>query len=186
MTRAALRAALRASPALRASLALVALAGVTWWALHGAGDLRELVEREGLRAALVLVPLQALLAVTPFPSQLVAIPILAWFGFALGSALVWLGWWIAALLEYTLARRTAIDLELDALRARLPRALRDLPVGHPVFLIVARWLPGGSHVVNIAAGACGVALARHLACAAASIVPRALFFASAVHGIELI
>ena len=49
--------------------------------------------------------------------------------------------------------------------------------------IVARWVPGGSHVVNAAAGMCGVPLARHLACAAVSIAPRALFFACVVHGI---
>lgn len=180
--RAATRLAV-ASPALRVFGAALLVAFVAWWALGRAGGAEGLARRYGLAAAFVLVPLQALLALTPFPSQVVALPTLAWFGFGAGAALVWLGWWVAAGLQYALARRAAFDLRLDAFRARLPRAVRDLPVGHPAFLIVARWVPGGSHVVNAAAGMCGVPLARHLACAAVSIAPRALFFACVVHGI---
>ena len=78
------------------------------------------------------------------------------------------------------------ELDFDAARQRLPSWLRDLPAGHPAFLVLVRWIPGGSHVVNAAAAAYGVTLRRHLSFAALAIVPRALFFASVVHGITLL
>jgi uncharacterized membrane protein YdjX (TVP38/TMEM64 family) len=133
---------------------------------------------------MILVPIQALLSITPFPSQVVAMPMALVFGFWVGTALVWCGWMIAAAAQYWIARRVAADFDFEAARARLPRPLRELPAHHPAFLIVTRWVPGGSHVVNGAAGMYGVTLARHMACASVSIIPRAAFFSGVVNGIR--
>ena len=123
---------------------------------------------------------------SPVPSQVAAAPLVLLFGFWAGALLIWLGWWTAAGAQFYLARRTAVELDFEGLRARLPGWLRELPAGHPAFLVLVRWIPGGSHVVNTAAGAYGVPLRRHLSFAALSIVPRALFFAGIVHGIRLL
>ena len=100
-----------------------------------------------------LVGAQALLAVSPFPSQLIAIPLAALNGFWLGAFLLWCAWMLAALLQYSLARLTADDIELDAWLERAPLWLRRFPVGHPAFLILTRQLPIGPHIVNICPGA---------------------------------
>jgi len=68
------------------------------------------------------------------------------YGFTLGSGLVWLGWMLGAGLEYGLYRRAASELgELGGLD-RLPGWVRRLPVEHPIFLIVVRWVPLGNHL----------------------------------------
>ena len=138
---------------------------------------------QALVSVALLLPLQTLLALSPIPSQIAAVPLVLMFGFPLGAALVWLGWLATAAVQFELFRRAAVELDFQARRARLPRWLRDLPAGHPAFLLCVRWIPGGSHVVNGAAAAYGVPLARHLGWAALSILPRALFFAALVHGV---
>ena len=127
------------------------LAALVRPALQLGGGVDALYTKLGAAVALILVPLQALLSVTPIPSQIVALPMAVIFGFWLGAALVWLGWMITAAMQYSMVRRAAQDLDFEAARARLPRVLRDLPAHNPLFLIVTRWVPGGSHVVNGAA-----------------------------------
>ena len=154
--------------------------------LRFSGGPELLVTPLGAAAAVVLVPAQSLLAMSPIPSQLAAIPIVLLYGFWAGALLIWLGWLATAGAQFYLARRTALELDFETQRARLPHWLRELPAGHPAFLVLVRWIPGGSHVVNTAAGAYGVSLRRHLSYAAISIVPRALFFAGVVQGIALL
>jgi len=164
----------------------VALAGAAYLGLRFAGGLDPLVTRFGAAAIVLLLPLQTLLALSPIPSQIAAIPIVLFFGFWAGAALIWLGWFATAALQFLLLRRAAIDLDFTSARARLPRRLRNLPAGHPAFLVLVRWIPGGSHLVNGAAAAYGVSLQRHLAFAALSILPRAVFFATVVSGLRLL
>ena len=173
------------SRGVQGTLLVLLLAALVAPALELGGGVQALHTRYGALVALLLVPLQALLSVTPFPSQIVALPMAFLFGFGVGAALIWLGWMLTAALQYKLARRAAEDLDFEAARARLPRWLRELPAHHPAFLIITRWLPGGSHVVNGAAGAYRVSFARHLGCAAVSIVPRALFFSGIANGVRL-
>ena len=78
----------------------------------------------------------------------------------------------------------ARDFDFEHARTRLPSWLNQFPVEHPAFLIVARWLPWGPHLVNSAAGVYGVPLARHGWCAAVGIVPQALFISAVGHGLQ--
>lgn len=162
------------SPGLLGIVAVVALGGVlaAWMRSYGGAELMR--EHLGPFAALFIIPLQAVVAVSPFPSEVIALMTSAFYGFWGGALLAWCAWFAAAFLQYELVRRTARDFDFERARRRFPKRLRDLPVSHPAFLIVGRWLPYGAHVVNSAAGAYGVPLPRHAWCAAVSIVPPAL------------
>jgi len=142
--------------------------------LGGPVALRELL---GPMAPLVLIPIHAVVATSPFPSEVLAVGYTAMYGFWLGAALGWVGWFCGAFVQYFVARRTAQDFDFDQARSRLPQWLAQFPVDHPAFLICARWLPWGPHLVNTAAGVYGVPLFRHGWCAAISIVPHTLVVA---------
>jgi len=137
----------------------------------------------GIWAALFIIPVQAVVAVSPFPSEVIALVTSAFYGFWGGALLAWSAWFVAAFLQYALVRRTAQDFDFEHARKRFPRRLRELPVSHPGFLILGRWLPYGAHVVNTAAGAYGVSLARHAWCAAVSIAPPALIISGLANGL---
>jgi uncharacterized membrane protein YdjX (TVP38/TMEM64 family) len=89
----------------------------------------------------------------------------------------------AAVLQYGLSRRTADDVDLSSLLERTPEWMRRFPAGHPLFLIMARQLPIGPHIVNISAGALHVPLWRHVWCAAIAVVPEAVLVAGVRAGV---
>ena len=152
-----------------------------WMRSYGGAELMR--EQLGPLAALVIVPLQAVIAVSPFPSEVIALVTCTFYGFWGGALLVWSAWFVAAFLQYELVRRTARDFDFEHARRRFPKRLRELPVSHPTFLIVGRWLPYGGHVVNSLAGAYGVPLTRHGWCAAVSLVPPSLFISGIANGL---
>jgi uncharacterized membrane protein YdjX (TVP38/TMEM64 family) len=165
-------------------LLAVALAG--WLLLEGIeamGGSAGIRERFGSAAAFVLVPVQVVVSVSPLPGELVAAVSVAIYGPWTGAALAWLGWLLAAFVEYALVRRAARDLAGAEDLERLPRWLRRLPADHPAFLIVARWLPFGGHLVNATAGARGVPLGRFAWTSACSLVPVSLLFAGVTAGL---
>ncbi len=172
------------SRGLRWILLLVALGGIFVVWLDSVGGPEALRARLGYSAVAVLVSLQAVIAVTPFPSEVVAIASTAIYGFWPGAVLAWFGWFAAAFLQYFVARRLARDFDFEQARARLPSWINQFPVAHPAFLILARWVPWGPHLVNSAAGVYGVPLARHGWCAAVGIVPQALFISAVGHGLQ--
>ncbi len=152
-----------------------------WMRSYGGAELMR--EQLGPLAALFIVPLQAVIAVSPFPSEVIALVTCTFYGFWGGALLAWSAWFVAAFLQYELVRRTARDFDFERARRRFPKPLRDLPVSHPAFLILGRWLPYGPHVVNSTAGAYGVPLPRHAWCAAVSIVPPALVISGFANGL---
>jgi uncharacterized membrane protein YdjX (TVP38/TMEM64 family) len=187
-----LLARLAGSLAVRILAVTVVLALCAFVALRTAGGPEELAAQlenqvsvgSGFAIAAVLVVLQALIAMSPFPSHVAAIPLAFLFGFWGGAALVWTGWWITAFAQYQLVKRAASEFEFGQRRKSMPRWVRELPAHNALFLVALRWFPGGSHVVNSAAGAYGVSLARHMGLAAISIVPRALFVSSVANGLR--
>jgi uncharacterized membrane protein YdjX (TVP38/TMEM64 family) len=153
------------------TLALVAVLG--WVLLEGleaSGGPAEIRAHFGWWAAAVLVPAHALLAVSPFPSEVLALTYGAIYGLSLGTLFAWSGWMLGALLEYALFRRIAADADSEA-RERLPAWLRRLPVGHPAFLIFSRLIPFGNHVANAAAGSARVPLWRFCWTTALALAP---------------
>lgn len=171
------------SPGLWGIVAVILAGGAlaVWMRSYGGAEL--IRDELGPLAALLIVPVMAVVAVSPFPSELIALMTCTFYGFWGGTLLAWCGWLLAALLQYELARRTASDFDFERARRRFPRRLRDLPVSHPAFLIVGRWLPYGPHVVNTAAGAYCVPLPRHLGCAALGVLPPSLFISGVANGL---
>jgi uncharacterized membrane protein YdjX (TVP38/TMEM64 family) len=165
-------------------LLLVALLG--WAFLHALswlGGPQAVREQYGMGAAAFLVPVQAVVAVSPAPGEIVALGVVAIYGFRLGALLIWAGWLLAALLEYALFRRIAADAGSQALAARTPRWLRRFPASHPAFLGLTRLLPFGNHVVNAVAGSAGVPLWRFCWPSALALVPGSLLFAALASGV---
>jgi len=167
-----------------ASLATAALSwGVVLWIvwIGGADALRA---RCGAFAPLVSLVAHTLAEVTPASGEL------PWgfangaiYGVGLGSVLTFLAFVGATAVQYGLARRTSLDLDLAAQRDRLPRWLRRLPVEHPAFLIAARWVPVGGFVVTVSAAVTGVRFGRVMCCSAIAAAPAALLLAAAGAGV---
>jgi uncharacterized membrane protein YdjX (TVP38/TMEM64 family) len=164
---------------------LTVLLGLGWLLIHvleRVGGPDAVRAEYGLATAAILVPAQAVAAVTPFPSELIAVVHGAVYGLALGSVFTWTGWMLGALLEYFLFRRIASDVGGAAFTARLPGWLRRFPADHPVFLIGGRLVPFGNHVVNAMAGSRGVALWRFSWATAIALVPFSVFVSAIASG----
>ena len=133
----------------------------------------------GAVAPLVTVPIHVVIAIAPVPSDFIAIANGALYGFALGTGLSWLGWWIAALAEFGLGKRVRRDFLLESNMERIPGWLRRFPIDHPAFLIGARQIPWlGGHITSFVPGAAGVSLRRYVWCSAIAIVPGAVLMAA--------
>lgn len=161
------------------------LVGATGWllleALDALGGPAALRARWGLGAAFVLVPLQGVVAVSPFPSEAIALAIGAIYGFALGWPFAWAGWLLGALLEYALFRRIAVDAG-PAVAERLPAWLRHIPVEHVLFLVLGRLVPFGNHAVNALAGSGRVPLWRFVWASALAFLPFSALVAALASG----
>lgn len=158
------------------------LAALLLQGLEAAGGPEAVRARFGLAAAAVLVPVHALVAVSPFPSEVIALAHGAIYGFALGWPFTWVGWMLGALLEYGLVRRIAVDVGAAG-SERLPRFLRGLPVPHPLFLIGGRLVPFGNHAVNALAGARRVPLWRFAWTSALAFLPFSALVAAVASGL---
>ena len=129
-------------------------------------------ERYGAIAPLLTVTVHILLALTPFPSDAVAIANGVVYGFPLGLALSWLGWWLAALAEFGLGRRVREDFSLEQAVSQAPGWIQTFPVSHPAYLILARQVPWlGGHIASLVPGAAGVAWKRFVWCSALAVIP---------------
>ena len=165
-------------------IAAVVLAGyVAWRWLETIGGVGALFDRFGSMAPLVSIPVHVLLSATPFPSELIGVANGSVYGLWHGTICSWIGWWCGAVLEYTLVRRGAREIQWTDAASRLPEWLRRFPVAHPVFLIVGRQLPFGFHAVNVLAGLTGVSPRRQGICAAISNLPYAFLSAAAGAGL---
>jgi uncharacterized membrane protein YdjX (TVP38/TMEM64 family) len=135
--------------------------------------------RYGLLAPALWLPAQVVVHVTPI-GDFVPWAVLngTMFGLWLGALTTLLSWVGSASVQYAIGRRTARDLDWAARAARLPAWLRRLPIGHPVFLIVARWFPLMAGPINVAAGAARVPFPRLLWCTVVGTIPQALVLAA--------
>ena len=172
-----------ASRGLRLIVGFILLAWLLVWLLDAFGGPQAFRDRYGLSAAVVLVLIHGVVAVSPLPGEAVAFANSLVYGFWFGSLFNWIGWMLAALMEYALVRRAAKEFNSQAAFERVPLWLRRFPVAHPAFLIAGRWLPFGGHLVNCAAGAFAVGLWRHAWCSAIAIVPVAMLVAGLANGL---
>lgn len=132
-------------------------------------------EKYGIFAPAISLVAHTAVNTTPFGDLIPwAVANGAIYGFAQGALLSWLAWMGSSFLQFLIARRTALDFDLAGHLDRLPRWVRRLPVDRPTFLIVARWVPMGGAVANLAAGALGVKMSRLVWCVAIGAAPPAI------------
>ncbi len=143
--------------------------------------------RFGLLAPAVTVPLHGIVAVTPFPSDVMGVANGAVYGFWGGALLSWIGWFLASFVQYGIGRRVQQDFDVAGWMARSPARLRRFPVEHPAFLIGARYVPyAGGHLATLLPGALGVGLRRFAWCTAVALVPQSLVVAGVGAGLMLL
>lgn len=162
------------SPTILAVVFILAAAGClsTWLSTN---DIRLFRETLGPAAILVTLPIHVVLALTPFPADVVAIANGAMFGFFIGLPVSCLGWWFAAILQFGLGRRARSDFNLQGSTAKMPSWLRQLPVDHPFYLIGVRQVPWlGMHLGSFVPGATGVDVRRFMWCSAVGVIPGSL------------
>jgi len=171
------------SPAFHALAFIVVFGAVLGWWLSEIGGLSGIRDRFGFFAALVIVPIHAVIAISPLPSEVLAFGNAVAFGFWPGAALSWVGWMAGSLVHYGLMRRVADDIDLAPHLGRLPRWLRRFPVDHPAFLICGHWLPYGPQLMSTIGGAFKVPLFRFAWCQGVAITPIALLYAALAKGL---
>jgi uncharacterized membrane protein YdjX (TVP38/TMEM64 family) len=163
-------------------LLLTAYLLVSW--VDSVGGPEAIRERYGVMAPAITSSIQILVAPTPFPSDVICVAQGALYGFWFALGLNWLGWWLAAHIEFLLGRRLRGDFDLESRIGRLPRWLRRFPVEHPVFLIFARQVPwAGGHLTTLVPGAMGVPFIRSAWCNAIGIIPAAVLTAGVGAGL---
>lgn len=148
------------------------------------GGPQALRDRLGGSAPLLTVPLHAIVTVSPLPSDGLCVANGMIYGFWWGAVLSWLGWWLAGIASFTLGARARQELALTEYGDRLPSWLRRLPISHPLYLILARQIPGiGGDATTFVPGLVGVPFTRHLWCSAIAIVPGSLLMSAIGAGI---
>ena len=152
--------------------------------IEGLGGPEAVWLRFGFLAPAISLPIHIFVAVTPFPSDLMGVANGAVYGFWGGFALTWAGWYLASFIQYAIGRRVQKDFDVEGWLARSPKRLRRFPVGHPFFLIGARYVPyAGGHLSTLLPGALGVDLVRFAWCTAIAIVPSSVVVAAVGAGL---
>jgi uncharacterized membrane protein YdjX (TVP38/TMEM64 family) len=173
-----------ASRGLQLAFMVIALGGIGWSWAESYGSLDAIRQELGLQAAALAVVIQAVIAVSPFPDEVIGFGNSVIYGFTLGAILNWCAWMLGSFLEYGLAWRSARDLEIEParLQSRLGRLNRRFAPDHPMFLILVRLVPiGGGHIVNTSAGVLGVPLWRFAWTGAIGMIPGSIVIAGAAN-----
>ncbi|WP_430454176.1 TVP38/TMEM64 family protein [Rhodopirellula europaea] len=163
----------------RVALPIVLLVGC-WFAFQTSGDdLRAMHQRLGWIAPVVTVPLHAVIAAAPVPSDVIVIANGGLYPYPFAVLLGWLGWFLGSTLEFlTIRLLTGVESAEDA-RQKMPTWLSRWPAGSPWFLVLGRQIPGvGAHLTAGVAAAGGVSLKRYLLWTAVAIVPGALLLSA--------
>ncbi len=171
------------SPTLYAIVGILILAALLtrWLASNDPTTFRESF---GVAAVAITVPVHIVLAMTPFPADLISVANGAVYGLAFGTALSCLGWWVAALLQFGLGRRARKDFDLANQSDHIPPWLQRLPIEHPLYLIGVRQVPWlGMHIGSFVPGAAGVKLPRFAWCSAIGVFPGSLIMTAIGAGI---
>lgn len=148
--------------------------------LHGLGGPSTIRARFGNASILIIF---AMFLTPLLPSEIASLVAVAIYGFEIGVALIWIGLLARAGGEYTLGRLLVTPLAKSDATIRLPGWFQRFPANHLVFLVVARWLPAGNHVVSTAAGLQRVPLRRFIWTAAVALAPPALLVGAGAAGL---
>lgn len=149
--------------------------------LQAVGDF---IRRAGWWGWLISILIFGLFGATPIPSEPVTVLITTIFGPGYAVIITSLGNLLAAIVEFFIGGRMSGAADFNKLREKLPLGLNKVPVESPVFLIVARMLPGyGPKFISIISGIYKVPFRRYLWTTAVSTVIGAAVVAFGGYGI---
>jgi uncharacterized membrane protein YdjX (TVP38/TMEM64 family) len=125
-----------------------------------------------------------LLSVTPIPSEPVTVLVLAWKGPMAAIILATLGNTLAAMMEFYIGQGLGDMTDFEKKKEKLPFNLGRLPIDSPVFLLLARMLPGfGPKFVSLAGGLYQVPMITYLWTTIVSNLIGAVFFVLGGYGL---
>lgn len=125
--------------------------------------IREFLLRSGKIGLVISVGLYGLLGASPIPSEPLTVLLSALYGPFNITIVATLGNLLSALVEYYIGRKIGDVSDFHKRRQKLPFGLGKFPVDSPIFLIVARFLPGyGAKFISVFSGICHVRLWRYI------------------------
>jgi uncharacterized membrane protein YdjX (TVP38/TMEM64 family) len=120
---------------------------------QGANDLIKISDKYHDLAIIISLLAYALLGATVVPSEPLTLFLVALYGPVLTLLIATVGNTLAAMVEFVIGRSVGDLAEFERRKARLPFHLGQIPIQSPVFLLLARMLPGfGPKFVSLACG----------------------------------
>lgn len=145
------------------------------------------IGRLGIAGPLVSIALQTLFGASPIPTEPLTMINGAIFGPLRGALFSWIGYMLAALIEYFIGRQIRQVADFEERKSNMPLGLGRFPADSPWFLMLARIIPGyGPKMVGLVGGIYNVSLWRFMWTAAIPNAIGALAFAFGGHGLKFV
>jgi len=120
---------------------------------QGTGGVLAFIQNNPQFSIGISLALYALLDATPVPSQPLTVFLVALYGPLPAIGITTLGHTLGAVVQFYIGGSVGDLADFEAKKARLPFRLGELPIESPVFLLLARLIPGyGAKFVNLACG----------------------------------
>jgi uncharacterized membrane protein YdjX (TVP38/TMEM64 family) len=134
-------------------VAVFAIAATFFAVNYTVADLKSFLIKYELPGLVICFFMYGLLGVTLIPSEPLTLLVLAWEGPTAAILLATLGNTLAALEEFYIGGSIGDLTAFEKRKENLPFHLGRIPINSPVFLLIARMLPGfGPKFVSIACG----------------------------------
>lgn len=133
---------------------LVMVAVVSYYFVkHDSNQLFAFIRKYQHLSMVLSLVLYTLLGATLIPSEPLTLFLTALYGPLLAALIATVGNTFAALLEFFIGGRLGDVADFEERRARLPFHLNKIPIQSPVFILLARMLPGfGPKFVSVVCG----------------------------------
>lgn len=126
-------------------------------------DLRQFLQKYEKPGLMICLLVYVFLGITFIPSDPVTLIVLAWKGPLIAIILSALGNTLAGMIEYAIGGNISDLADFEKGKEKLPFHLGRLPINSPIFLLLARAVPGfGPKFVNIAGGVYNVPLITYM------------------------
>ncbi|NPV55354.1 MAG: hypothetical protein HPY76_01590 [Anaerolineae bacterium] len=127
------------------------------------GDFKTFLLNNEKYGLLIALTAYILLGVTFIPAEPVTFLVLTWKGPLIAIILATMGNTLAGVIEFFIGGNIGDIADFQKKKEKLPFKLGRLPIDSPLFLLLARMLPGfGPKFVSIAGGAFGVPITTFL------------------------
>ncbi len=145
------------------ALACFILAAFIFAKYFNTASLKVFLEKNEALGFIVCLVAFVLLNITPVPSDPITLLVIAWKGPIAAIILSTVGDTLSGIVDYYIGISVGDVTDFEQKKAKLPFHLDRLPMNSPMFLILARFIPGyGSRFVGFAAGVYKVRMLTYL------------------------